>query len=123
VTSALAVIGGERCVIDGEICVLNEQGFAGDAEFRRLFRRQVREDWEPGEDTVVLCAFDILVLNGRSIMHRPLLQRKWHLAKLLANVPHTLPVGEIVGDGLSLYKVALQLQLQGIVAKKLDAPY
>jgi bifunctional non-homologous end joining protein LigD len=123
VTAALAAIGGRRCVIDGEVCVLNKQGIAGDAEFRRLFRRQARRRWQPGDDTVVFCAFDVLVLNGRSIMHRPLLQRKWHLAKLLANVPYTLPVGEIVGDGIAMYTAAVQLQLEGIVAKKLDAPY
>jgi len=123
VTAALAAVGGRRCVIDGEICVLNEHGVASDAEFRRLFRRQARRGWVPGDDTVVFCAFDVLVLNGRSIMHRPLLQRKWHLAKLLADVPHTLPVGEIVGDGLGMFDAALQLQLEGIVAKRLDAPY
>jgi bifunctional non-homologous end joining protein LigD len=123
VTGALAAIGGKRCIVDGEICVLNEHGVAGDAEFRRLFRRQARRGWKPGDDTVVFCAFDVLVLNGHSVMHRPLLQRKRHLAKLLANVPHTLPVGEIVGDGIAMYTAASQLQLEGIVAKKLDAPY
>jgi len=72
---------------------------------------------------VVFCAFDVLVVNGHSIMRRPLLQRKWHLPKLLVDVPHTLPVGEIVGDGDAMYRAALQLKLEDVMAKQLASTY
>src|SRR5262245_40435940 len=68
VTAALSVIAGRRCIVDGEVCVLNEQGVAGDAEFRRLFKRQARRGFKAGDDPVVYCVFDVLVLDGRSIM-------------------------------------------------------
>jgi bifunctional non-homologous end joining protein LigD len=123
VTGALAALGGARCIVDGEICVLNELGIAGDAEFRRLFRRQARRGYQAGDDAVVFCVFDALVVRGRSVMARPLLERKAHLAPLLAGVPHTLVVGEIVGEGEALFEAALQLQLEGVVAKRLAAPY
>ena len=38
-------------------------------------------------------------------------------------MPHTLPVGEIVDDSVAMYTAAAHLQLEGIVARKLDVPY
>jgi bifunctional non-homologous end joining protein LigD len=123
VTAALAAIGGRRCVIDGEICVLNEHGIAGANEFNQLFRRQARRGYKTGDPQVVLCAFDALIVNGRSVMNQSLLERKRHLRRLLEHVPHTLVVPEFVGEGEALYRAAVKLELEGIVAKRLAAPY
>jgi bifunctional non-homologous end joining protein LigD len=122
VTSALQTIGGLRCIVDGEICLLNEQGIAGDTEFRRLFKRQSRRGYREGDDTVVFVVFDALVVDDRSVMQQPLLRRKKHLQRLLG-LPHTMVLGEIVGDGEAMYRAALELRLEGIVAKRLAAPY
>jgi bifunctional non-homologous end joining protein LigD len=122
VTAALHTLGGRRCVVDGEICVLNENGIAGDAEFRRLFKRQSRRGYREGDDPVVFVVFDALVVDDRSVMQQPLLRRKKHLQRLLG-LPHTMVLGEVVEDGEAMYRAALELQLEGIVAKRLTAPY
>ena len=56
-------------------------------------------------------------------MHLPLLERKRLMRPLLAGATHVVTVGEIVGEGEAMYRVALELALEGIVAKKLDTPY
>lgn len=124
VTAALASIGSKRrCIVDGEICVLNEMGIAGDAEFRRLFKRQARRGFKAGDDPVIFCVFDALVVNGRNVMHLPLSERKRHVAKLLAGVPHTRVISKILENGQGLFQTALDLKLEGLVAKRLAAPY
>jgi bifunctional non-homologous end joining protein LigD len=120
---ALGSIGGARCVVDGEICVLNEQGIAGDAEFNRLFVRQARRGYRPGDDAVTFCLFDALVVRGRSVMGRPLLERKRHLAKLTDGVPCTKVIDHWIGRGVELYQAAERMGLEGIIAKRIAAPY
>ena len=123
VTASLAGIGGARCIVDGEVCVLNEQGVAGDAEFRRLFRRQARRGYRAGDDRVTFCVFDMLVHKGRSVMHRPLTERKKRLADLLTGIAHMRVVEHFIGQGEALYSAAVRLGLEGIIAKRLAAPY
>lgn len=122
VAKALASIGGRRCIVDGEIAILDENGIAGNDEFNRLVRRAARRG-KIGQDPVVYCVFDALVVGGRSLMRRPLLERKRHIPVLLAGVPHTLPVGHIIGEGEALYRAAVQLKLEGLVAKRLASTY
>lgn len=122
VTKALASIGGRRCIVDGEICILNANGIAGNDEFGRLVRRAARRG-KVGQDPVVYCVFDALVVGGRSVMRRPLRERKRHIPVLLAGVPNTLPVGHIVGAGEEMYRAAVALELEGLVAKRLASTY
>jgi bifunctional non-homologous end joining protein LigD len=120
---ALGSIGGVRCVVDGEICVLNEHGIAGDVEFKRLFVRQARRGYRPGDDAVTFCLFDALVVRGRSVMGQPLLKRKRHLSKLFDGVPCTKIVDHWIGSGVELYQAAERMGLEGIIAKRIAAPY
>ena len=123
VTGMLAFLGGRRCVVDGVICVLNQRGVAGAPERPRLERRLARRGFRAGDDTVAYCVFDALVIAGKSVMHLPLLERKRLMRPLLAGATHVVTVADIVGDGEAMYRMALELELEGIVAKKLDAPY
>lgn len=122
VGKALAAIGGRRCIVDGEIAILNDHGIAGNEEFDRLARRAARRG-KIGSDPVVYCVFDVLVVGGRNLMRRPLLERKRHIPALLDGVPNTLPVGHIVGEGEAMYRAVLDLRLEGLVAKRLDSTY
>jgi bifunctional non-homologous end joining protein LigD len=42
---------------------------------------------------------------------------------LLADVPHTRVVEHFIGEGEALFRAALQLRLEGIIAKRIAAPY
>ena len=63
----------------------------------------------------VLCAFDLLEVNGEDIRGEPIEDRKRRLAGLL-RLPHD-------GDGAMIYKHACVLGCEGIVSKRLGSPY
>jgi bifunctional non-homologous end joining protein LigD len=120
---SLSSFGRGRCVVDGEVCVLNEEGIAGDAEFQRLFVRSARRGYKRGDDPVTFLVFDALVVNGRSVMQEPLPQRRALIEPLLRDAPHVRLVDQVLGQGEAMYQAALLMGLEGIVAKRLAAPY
>jgi bifunctional non-homologous end joining protein LigD len=106
VAIALASIGGPRCVVDGEICIVNDAGIAGDAEFKRLFQRSARRGYKPGDDLVTYIVFDILVAAGSNVMDRPLTIRRSLLEELFDDVPQIRVVDQIPAHGEAMYQAA-----------------
>lgn len=116
----LKALGG-RHVLDGEACVLDDMGRP---DFMRLQARAARRGFPAGAEPIVYCVFDLLVHNGRNLMARPLWARQALLAKLLASPPLSiLLVTHVVEQGRWLYQEAQALQLEGIVAKRIDSIY
>jgi len=68
-------------------------------------------------------AFDLLMLNGDDLRRRPYVERKAALRKLLRVGRGIQYVEHAEGLGDKLYAAACKLGLEGIVSKKLDAPY
>ena len=121
VVDQLAAIGGGRHIVDGEACVLDE---LGRSDFQRQRRRASHRRWYRGCDQVTLMIFDLLVEDGRSIMDLPLVERKARLARLLAGVPKrtVVYVGDFPAEA-ALYRVVLQLRLEGLMAKRKASAY
>jgi bifunctional non-homologous end joining protein LigD len=110
-------------VLDGEVVAFNEKG---QTSFQRLQRRMhVRQ---PSarllvETPVSFVAFDVLWLDGESLVDRPQSERRavldglgikgraWQTAPVLAATPE------------DLMEACRQLGLEGFMAKRLDAPY
>jgi bifunctional non-homologous end joining protein LigD len=72
----------------------------------------------------VLCAFDLLEVNGEDIRCEPIEDRKRRLAGLL-RLPHEgIALNEaFTGDGAVIYKHACALGCEGIVSKRLSSLY
>jgi bifunctional non-homologous end joining protein LigD len=68
-------------------------------------------------------AFDVLSLRGEDLRKLPLLRRKEALQKALSAAPRVRAVQYMGERGQCLYDAACGLQLEGIVAKRADAPY
>lgn len=118
---SLASLKGQPLIMDGEACVLDEYGRS---DFNRLQDRSKRRGKPAGSDDVVFCAFDLLIHAGRDWRARPLFKRKAKLAKVLSSKPaSTLYVQDVPSQVPWLYVQALNLQLEGIVAKRQDSPY
>jgi bifunctional non-homologous end joining protein LigD len=116
----LAALPGNP-ILDGEVAVLDE---LGRSDFNRTHARSLRRGRPPGADAVVFCAFDLLAYRGRDLRARPLASRKAQLAQLLATpLPSVLYVQDVPGGVAWLYAQAVALELEGIVAKRLDSPY
>jgi bifunctional non-homologous end joining protein LigD len=111
---AIEVLPIRSCVIDGEAIVCDDNGLA-------VF------DLVRGHGTnarAILCAFDLLEVNGEDIRREPIEDRKRRLAGLL-RLPHDgIALNEAFGgDGAMIYKHACALNCEGIVSKLLGSPY
>jgi bifunctional non-homologous end joining protein LigD len=72
----------------------------------------------------VLQAFDLLELNGEELRPLPFAKRKAKLARLLA--PSHVGIvlrGHTDEDGAMVFRQACAMGLEGIVSKRLAAPY
>jgi bifunctional non-homologous end joining protein LigD len=107
-------------VADGEIIALGPDGLPS---FEALQRRMHLQD--PGAEVnrtpVTFVAFD-LVHDGEPIVGLPIEERRHRLEGL--DLPSGYVVSEsVAGDGLALWEVVRQRDLEGIVAKRLGSPY
>jgi bifunctional non-homologous end joining protein LigD len=111
---AIEALPVRSCVIDGEAIVCDDNGLA-------VF------DLIRGHGTngrAILCAFDLLEVNGEDIRREPIEDRKRRLAGLL-RLPHDgIALNQhFKGDGANIYKHACALGCEGIVSKRLGTSY
>jgi bifunctional non-homologous end joining protein LigD len=114
IAMALSKLPVRSCLIDGEAIVCDENGLA----VFDLIRRH------GALASAVLCAFDLLELDGRDLRRDPIEQRKRLLAKLLRGSHSSIVLNEhFEDDGASVYRAACELGCEGIVSKRLGSPY
>jgi bifunctional non-homologous end joining protein LigD len=104
-------------VIDGEAVVFDSRGITS---FQRLQNALTAGTASP----IVLVAFDLPYLDGCDLTRVPLIERKRALERLLASAPAAIRYGQHVTEGgTAFFAEACRLGLEGIVAKRSDAPY
>src|ERR1700678_1493490 len=75
-------------------------------------------------DEAILYAFDLLELNGEDLRPLPFKERKARLAKVLARArAGQTRNGHSRVDGAAVFAEACRMGLEGIVSKRIDAPY
>lgn len=107
------------CIIDGEIVALDHQGSPSFASLQAALS-------DGKTDELVFFAFDLLFANGQDLRREPLSERKAQLKTLLENhvsTPVIRYVKHFESGGDAILKSACRLSLEGIVSKRLDAPY
>jgi bifunctional non-homologous end joining protein LigD len=101
-------------ILDAEVVWL---GLDGAADFDALHSRV-------NDARASACAFDLLMLNGDDLRRKPFSERKAMLRKVLRRTRHGIQYVEYTeGDGGEMFKAVCKLGLEGIVSKKLNAPY
>jgi bifunctional non-homologous end joining protein LigD len=114
IAAAAAKLRARSFTLDGEAVV---SGADGVAVFEALHRRHRATD-------AMLYAFDLLELNGKDLRPLPLSERKARLARLLARAPIGIVFNEHTDhDGAVVFRHACKLGLEGIVSKRVSAPY
>jgi bifunctional non-homologous end joining protein LigD len=69
-------------------------------------------------------AFDLLELDGADLRPLPLGDHKAKLARLLARKPLGILFNDHTAeDGATVFRIACMMGLEGIVSKRLSAPY
>ena len=106
-------------MIDGEVVVLDGHGVSSFARLKAALG-------EGAPDRLLFFAFDLLHLDGQDLRELPLLERKRQLEQLLAPLPPDHPIrfcDHLIGGGPELHRQACRLGAEGIIAKRVDAPY
>ncbi|MEZ0058127.1 bifunctional non-homologous end joining protein LigD [Bradyrhizobium elkanii] len=107
-----------QAIVDGEVVVIHE----GRTNFSELQAELARGD----QDRLLYYAFDLIWLDGRDLRKTPQLERKAMLQGLFDTYQLEPPVlfsEHVIGDGQELFEHAAKLNYEGIVSKKVDAPY
>jgi bifunctional non-homologous end joining protein LigD len=117
-------LGVGSAVLDGEIVAFDD---AGRPSFSRLQQRMHVGDRRAAaaRAEVVPCTlalFDLLALDGRSLIGLPWSERRRLLEDLVEPGPHW-QVPAVHHDGRSLLDAATANELEGIVAKRVDSIY
>jgi bifunctional non-homologous end joining protein LigD len=110
------------CVLDGELVTLGDDGLPS---FEKMLQHHSRGSTAAG-GAPSLVVFDLLWLDGKDLTARPLAERSARLRTLLDGIAdrRRLVWSEpVVGEGRKLFAAARERSLEGIVAKRLDAPY
>lgn len=105
--------------MDGEVV-------SADAATGRSNFSQLQGDLKSGrEDRLAYYVFDLLYLDGFDLRAAPLAERRRVLESFLKEVkaPGRILLSEEFEDGPALFKQACSLDLEGILAKRRDAPY
>lgn len=102
-------------VLDGEIVAPDSEGRPS------LPLLQERLEGRPGPLTYQV--FDILYLNGASVMRLPLARRKTLLHQLLTPSDFLQACDFVDGEGIAFFEAAREHGLEGIVAKEKASPY
>jgi bifunctional non-homologous end joining protein LigD len=106
---------GRRMVLDGELVA--ESGRAGD--FYRLgpnLRSSSRRD-------ITFVAFDLLVLDDDNLCDRPYRERRRLLDELDLFGPGWCTIRALIGSPRVLLDACASLDVEGVVAKRVDSPY
>ena len=108
-------------IVDGEIVALDDQGRSS---FQRLQNRiESKRGPRRTEGEVTFAAFDVLFADGRDLRDQPLEERKRILDGLIVEGHHVIYSKHVIGKGSKLFELAESRGLEGIMAKRRDAPY
>jgi bifunctional non-homologous end joining protein LigD len=110
----------KNMVIDGEIVALDEEGRPS---FQLLQARAVRSQSASKAKRIFYYVFDMLSDGTENLLDETLKVRKTHLKKKLVVSKTVQYVDDLHCDGETAFKVCIEKGLEGIVAKRLDAPY
>ncbi len=125
VETARKNIKAKETILEGEVIAVDNLGCP--IPFQHLMRRFKRvhaiEDMTE-KIPVKLYLFDILYLNGESLISVPYLQRRQILAENAGEIPLTKQrVTDKTEEAEQFLKEAIDAGHEGLMAKKLDSPY
>ena len=107
-----ADLADHHVILDGEAVVLDESGVPSFSGMQNRARSTRLEFW----------AFDILYLDGRSLLRAKYSDRR-RVLEMLAQAGGLIVPDPIAGDGPEALKIARGKKWEGVVAKKRDSTY
>lgn len=116
IADAAIQIPANHAVLDGEIIVQNDKGIPDFGALRAAIGHEPHR--------LLFYAFDLLHLDGFDLRGAALCDRRRVLAMLLGKQPGRISMSETIDEpGDVLFQHACAMGLEGIIAKRADAPY
>jgi bifunctional non-homologous end joining protein LigD len=104
-----------RAIIDGEIIVLDD---SGKPSFQRLQNYSARD-----KHVIQYYVFDIIELDGKTIVDLPLLERKKMLKEMLPESNVIRYCDHVEDEGKMLFREMQKMGLEGMIAKRKKSKY
>jgi bifunctional non-homologous end joining protein LigD len=122
VAESVAKLTARECVIDGEACVIDDQGRPSFGALQRWLASAAAGKPEPA--TLIYAAFDLLWLDGRDLRREPIELRRELLEALLRTArPPVLLSRAVEGSLEDLLAAAKANGLEGLIAKRRGSAY
>ena len=94
-----------NCVLDGEVCALDENGRASFSAMQR------------GGGTLVYYVFDVLEADGEPLIDLPFTERRERLEALVDRSGPVVRLSDAFDDGPALARAVKEQRLEGVIAK------
>ena len=121
----VAVIQGldlPPCLIDGEIVAYDSEGNPDFSALQAVLKRG--KGSQTADDALAFHVFDLLSLDGEDLTPLPNVERKERLEALLRAAEPPIHVADhLIGAGETLYASLCKAGQEGIISKRIDAPY
>lgn len=119
ITEAVAALGIEHGLIDGELVVMLADGRSSFEAMQQAVSQR------PPRKGLVYFAFDLLHLEGERIDRQPLHQRKAKLQELIgrSKTGRIRYTEHVEGRGTDVFEQVCKMGLEGIISKRRDLPY
>jgi len=104
----------ESALLDGEVCVVSPHGRTSFQALQNLASADRKR--------LVYFVFDLLYLDGRTLIGEPLEARKAALRTIVRGDRIQFS-DHVNGDGAAAFREACRLKLEGIISKRRNAPY
>ena len=109
-------VAARSAILDGELVVVDG---TGRADPRELERRLAGESGHPA----AFLAFDLLHLDGRSLLSQPLVKRREALRRILRPGDEVVAVPAIATEGKALFAAVAAQGVAGVLARQRMSPY
>jgi bifunctional non-homologous end joining protein LigD len=119
IAKAAAALPIGSIVLDGEAVVLDDMGRSDFSALSAIARKRRSSETDP----VLHMAFDVLYFDGHDVSRMDQAERRQILEGVVSAEGTIRLSEEIEADGATAFRAACEHGLEGIVAKRRDAPY
>jgi bifunctional non-homologous end joining protein LigD len=118
IAEALAELTTSSAYLDGELCGVLADGHTAFNIVQNAADTRT-------SSSLVFFLFDLLFLDGEDLRAQPLIERKDRLKMLLTDAPSSCLqfADHQIGQGPAFHRLACEHGLEGIVSKRVNAPY
>jgi bifunctional non-homologous end joining protein LigD len=117
-------LAARNAVVDGEIVAFDQEGRPSFERMQDRFHRSPEElARHRGRVPIQFLAFDLLWLDGESLLELPLAERRARLVEVLVERADVRLSQAVTGRGEAFFEQIKGLGLEGVVAKRLASVY